>query len=259
MYDEEEESYENDDYDINSGSESDDNKRSLETYFTNTDSATETKLDEVTHKISIIDNKLFEENDDDYEIDPENHPLNQGLFFKLLFKQFTTNFIKSSQIEDNLLMTSIFAKLASISICDAYIETYYLHAFMFCEIKNDSNSLLKSIASISNQIKSQSDFEEFNYLKSIVKTRLENPDVNIPLQKTFSTDVETLKAILKEKGSVITGSILFEEFLKEYLSIFDSKYELIKLMNIYKRVSWDDQQLDRAIQVLCHPKKERYK
>lgn len=128
---------------------------------------------------------------------------------------------------------------------------------MFCEIKNDSVSLLRSIASISNQIKTQSDFEEFAYLKSIVKTRLENPQLKIKLQKTFTTEVDRLKSILKEKNSLIYATIVFEEFLKEYLTIFDSKFELIKLINVYKKAHAEDQMLDKAIRLLNNPIKQK--
>lgn len=70
------------------------------------------KLGRVTYSISIIDNKLFEENDKEYEYDPQFHPLDQGLLFKLLFKKFnnivTPKSKEQSCMEDNLLMTSIY-------------------------------------------------------------------------------------------------------------------------------------------------------
>jgi len=67
-----------------------------------------------------------------------------------------------------------------------------------------------------------------------------------------------LNSILKSNVSLIEGSIIFEEFLKEYLSIFDSKSELIKLMNIYEEIHQDDLVLDKAIRKLSKVKKERY-
>ena len=67
-----------------------------------------------------------------------------------------------------------------------------------------------------------------------------------------------LNSILKSNVSLIEGSIIFEEFLKEYLSIFDSKSELIKLMNIYEEIHQDDLVLDKAIRKLSKVTKERY-
>ena len=201
----------------------------------------EFKLGRVTHSISIIDSKLFEENDKEYEYNPEIHPLDQGLLFKLLFKKFNNIvLIKSkdqNRMEDNLLMTSIYAKLWSIPLWDSIIETYYLHALMFWELKNDCASLIRSIVSISNQIRDKSDFEDYEYLKAIVKVRLENPSKAVKLQKTFNKNIDELKEMMKEYLPLIEGSIIFEEFLKEYLTIFDSKNELIKLMNIYMKVN----------------------
>lgn len=153
-------------------------------------------------------------------------------------------------MEDNLLMTSIYAKLWSIPLCDSIIETYYLHALMFWELKNDCTSLIRSLVFISNQIRQRTDFEEFQYLKAIVKVRLENPNKSVKLQKTFNKSIEELKEILRENLALIEGWIIFEEFLKEYLTIFDSKNELIKLLNIYESEWHEDQVLEQAISKL---------
>mmetsp|Transcript_873 Transcript_873/g.748 ORF Transcript_873/g.748 Transcript_873/m.748 type:complete len:120 (-) Transcript_873:466-825(-) len=73
-----------------------------------------------TNSISITDKELFEENDEEYKYDPTCHPLDQGLLFKLLYKRFRDNFIPQYKNKvntvDNLLMTSIFSKLASIPL-----------------------------------------------------------------------------------------------------------------------------------------------
>ena len=108
---------------------------------------------------------------------------------------------------------------------------------------------------ISNQIRKKSNFEEFENLKAIVKTRLENPKLNVKLQCTYNRSIEELKSILKANITLIEGSIIFEEFLKEYLSIFDSKTELIKLMSIYEDVHREDLVLDTAIRKLTKVKK----
>jgi len=77
-------------------------------------------LGRTTTSVSITDDKLFEENDEEYKYDPSLDPLDQGLFFKLLFKRFQGNFISKFMnrvnTTENLIMTSIFSKLASIPL-----------------------------------------------------------------------------------------------------------------------------------------------
>jgi len=177
--------------------DSDDSDTQGETQNTEESQEIDFSLGMVTNKISVVDSQLFEENDLEFEYDTNINPLDQGLLFKLLFKKFNDDFISKSNINtglsDTLLMTSIFSKLASVPLCDKNIETYYLHAFMYCELKNDSVSLIRSLVHNSNEIKRKSNFEEFSNLKAIVKTRLSNPGVNIKLQWTYNRSIDELK------------------------------------------------------------------
>jgi hypothetical protein len=157
-------------------------------------------------------------------------------------------------------MTSIFSKLASIPLSDKNIETYYLHAFMYCELKNESVSLIKSMVQISNSIKEKSQFEEFYYMKKVVKNVMNNPTKKEVFKGVFkASETKTrdeVVNVLFTNRSLIESSIIFEEFLKEYLTIFDAKNELIRLMNIYEDQYEDDLVLDEAIKRLTKVKKE---
>lgn len=65
--------------------------------------------------------------------------------------------------------------------------------------------MIQSLVLISNQIRNRTDFEEFQYLKAIVKVRLENPNKAVKLQKTFNKSIDELKNILKENLPLIEG------------------------------------------------------
>ena len=176
-------------------------------------------LGRTTTSVSITDDKLFEENDEEYKYDPSLDPLDQGLFFKLLFKRFQGNFISKFtnrvNTTENLIMTSIFSKLASIPLWDKSIETYYLHAMMYWEFENESISLVQSLVSISNQIKEKSDFEEFEFLKKEVKGFLENPGEREMIKQNYNIPKVEIVNLLKANRGLVEGSIIFEEFLKE--------------------------------------------
>lgn len=244
-----------------SSSESSEHSSDEEEIIENKENSTlDFSIGRTTNSISIIDSQLFEEADDKYVYDLDCNPLEQGLFFKLLFKRFTHNFVSKSNLSqntiENLLMTSIFSKLASIPLWDKNIETYYLHAFMYWELKNESVSLIKSMVQISNSIKDKSQFEEFLYLKRVVKNIMENPNKKEVIKASGAKTREEVVSILQSNKSFIESSLIFEEFLKEYLTIFDAKNELIRLMNIYEDHYEDDLILDDAIKKLTKVKKE---
>ena len=212
-----------------------------------------------THSISITDKELFEEHDEEYKYDQTWNPLEQGLLFKLLFRRFRENFISKFigrvNTVENLIMTSIFSKLASVPLCDKNIETYYLHAMMYWELNNEPISLIQSLILISNQIKARSNFPEFEYLKKETIPFMINPEKDVVIKAKYNKKSEELTVMQNTNKGLIEGSIVFEEFLKEYLTIFDAKNELIKLMNMYEKTFEEDLILDEAIQKLNKVKK----
>lgn len=123
-------------YELQISSESESEGENEEEKETQETDSVDFSISRVTHAISIDDNTLFEEEDYEFEYDSNYNPLDQGLFFKLLFKKFNDHFLNKSQsssqsLTDNLLMTNIFCKLASVPLSSKNIETYYLHAFLY--------------------------------------------------------------------------------------------------------------------------------
>lgn len=217
---------------------------------------------QTTSSVSIVDKELFEENDEEYKYDPTWNPLDQGLLFKLLFRRFQENFIPKYNCRvntvENLIMTSIFSKLASIPLCDKNIETYYLHAMLYWQFSNEPISLLQSLTSISNQIKEHSQFEEFQYLKQELLQSMIKGETRTRVRPKSNKNFEELTEMLKQHRGIIEGSIIFDEFLKEYLTIFDAKNELIKIMNIYEEQYEEDLILEEAILRLNKVRKESF-
>jgi hypothetical protein len=215
-----------------------------------------------TNSVSITDSELFEENDEEYKYDPLWNPLDQGLLFKLLFRRFKENFIPKYNCRvntcENLIMTNIFSKLASVPLWDKNIETYYLHAMIYCQFNNEPVSLLQSLTSISKQIKEHSVFPEFGYLKEEAKKYILQPDSSIRIKEKANKNSEELTEMMKQNRGLIEGSLIFDEFLKEYLTIFDAKNELIKIMNIYEEQFEEDLILDEALLRLTQVRKEQF-
>lgn len=67
------------------------------------------------------------------------------------------------------MITSIFSKLASVCLSDDNEATYYLHAFIFCELKKRSMGMLNRMMSIAEMISVKTNFEDYDYMKFAVK------------------------------------------------------------------------------------------
>jgi hypothetical protein len=86
-------------------------------------------LTQLTHRISVADY----ENETARSTDESENPLEAGQLFTILCRKF--NKLLSNSKTENVYLTSIFAKLASIPLSDENPATYYLHAFIYCELK----------------------------------------------------------------------------------------------------------------------------
>lgn len=89
------------------------------------------ELNQLTHRISVADtwaNMKFENETAKSNEESEN-PLEAGQLFTILCRKF--NKLLSNSKSENVFLTSIFAKLASIPLSDENPATYYLHAFIY--------------------------------------------------------------------------------------------------------------------------------
>ncbi len=129
---------------------------------------------------------------------------------------------------------------------------------IYCQFNNEPVSLLQSLTSISKQIKEHSVFPEFGYLKEEAKKYILQPDSSIRIKEKANKNSEELTEMMKQNRGLIEGSLIFDEFLKEYLTIFDAKNELIKIMNIYEEQFEEDLILDEALLRLTQVRKEQF-
>mmetsp|Transcript_10304 Transcript_10304/g.10169 ORF Transcript_10304/g.10169 Transcript_10304/m.10169 type:complete len:131 (-) Transcript_10304:28-420(-) len=129
---------------------------------------------------------------------------------------------------------------------------------LYCQFDHEPISLLDSLTTISNQIKERSQFEEFEYLKEEVRQSMIKGETKIRLSPKSNKTSEELTEMLNHHRGIIEGSIIFDEFLKEYLTIFDAKNELIKIINIYEEQYEEDLILEEAILKLNKVRKESF-
>lgn len=93
------------------------------------------EINQLTNRISVAEtwaNRRFENETAKSNEEPEN-PLESGMLFTILFNKF--NRMLTNSKTENVLLTSIFAKLASIPLSEDNPATFYLHAFIYLELK----------------------------------------------------------------------------------------------------------------------------
>ena len=125
----------------------------------------ETEDAPLTHRISVAEtwiNQKFDNETKNSNDDNEN-PLESGMLFTILFKKFS-RMLMNSKVE-NIFLTGIFSKFASIPLSDENPATYYLHAFIFLELKNKAMGLLNTMLCISEQISLRGSFNGFDYIR----------------------------------------------------------------------------------------------
>lgn len=208
--------------------------------------------DPLTHRISVADSYMDRTFDNEFTKlnDTSDSPLETGMLFTILFKKFSK--MLSNSMTENLLVTNIFTKLAAISLSDDNPGTFYLHVFVYIELKNKRMGMLNTLNMISETINSKSQFHEFSSLKEVLKQHLGSSEA------ANKIDVSTLRRsgleeAYNEHSPMVYGSIIFEEFLKEYISIFETKKYIIDMMREFECVKTNDISLDQAISKLRKP------
>jgi hypothetical protein len=210
--------------------------------------------DPMTHRISVADSYTegrFESITN--KSNDESNPLEMGMLFTILFKKIGRMLTNTKT--ENVLVTSILSKLSSIPLSEDNPATYYLHAFMYLELKNKSMGLLNTMRIIAEAIHAKTKFENFDKIKEIAKNQLELPaDSNLKFDSNTSPkSKKELEAAFQANQSVVHGSIIFEEFIKEYISIFEAKKYIIDMMSEFEAIKAQDIGLDQAISKLRKP------
>lgn len=203
----------------------------------------------MTNRISVAD--TWANDLDDVGNDKEN-PLESGLLLTILFKKFS-NLLKNTKAE-NLYITSIFLKLASIWLTEENEATYFLHAFIFWELKKRSMGMLNRMLMIAEQVSSKTSFTDFEYMRFLIKKQLGFPDdQNYATIQGTEWSIDELESLFEQKESIIYGSIIFEEFIKEYIAIYRAKTYITSITEAYHSAHYDDVVLEQAIIKLRKP------
>ena len=116
---------------------------------------------------------------------------------------------------------------------------------------------------IGENLREKYNCENYEKLKYLAKRRLGFIENTFDNGKKNSLDIEDEGAIWninefeKEFGNVIDNSfysaIIYEEFLKEYITIFEAKKYIIDMMKEFEGVKNEDIALDQAINKLRKP------
>ena len=114
--------------------------------------------------------------------------------------------------------------------------------------------LLNSISSIGDSIRIKTKFEDYTYIKYLIKKQLGFPDWdNIFDDNVPDKSEQELEDIFQDNANTVYGAIVFEEFLKEYITIFEAKKYIINMMHEFETVKVQDITLDQAISKLRKP------
>ena len=208
----------------------------------------------LTNRISVAETWAYQrfDNETNKSGDENENPLESGMLFTILFKKFARMLFNSKA--ENIFLTGIFSKFASIPLSDENPATYYLHAFIFLELRNKSMGLLNTLSLISEQIALRTGFDGYEFIKHKVKEQMKFLPIENPIPtKRWNLYDDELEILFNSNSSLVYGSILFEEFLKEYISTFESKKYLINMMAEYSVVKNEDNILDQAISNLRKP------
>ena len=209
------------------------------------------ELNQLTNRISVAEswkNMKFE-NDTWRTGEESENPLESGKLFSILCRRFSK--LSNNSLTENLLLTSIFGKLSSIPLSDENPYTYYLHAFMYWELKKKGIGLASMMKEIGESILNKSTKDDFKLIKYLAKINLGYID---PDDDTTEEEVRDLKRQYQNDiDDTVYSSIVFEEFLKEYVTIFEAKKYLIDMMKEFEEIKNTDTALDQAVNKLRKP------
>jgi hypothetical protein len=120
--------------------------------------------------------------------------------------------------------------------------------------KKNNVGLVNTMKHIANGIKANSKFEDFEYIEQIVKRQIGYYEGKTQPHLDHPDKPEShLEEMYQNNCSTIHGKIIYEEFIKEYIAIFEAKKYIIDMMREFEQVKNMDSVLDIAINKLKQP------